>query len=248
MPPKKVVRQRGLQCPFNSSQYISICLHLLTTAIFIAFVAVGAISDATTLLLSIIIFTSLTTFIVSAWIFTSYVDSSVAPSNGCERCFCGMLYCFKRAQLKTRYCAVSKKKVPGMDHYCVWMNTAIGARNYPGFFLVALLSTLLLWFQIIISIVGLMSAKATTMIITFSVVQLLCSIGVASPYTTLLFFHLYLICKQTSTFDYLMNQAKLKAKKRKAAINDTNKPKVGGTEKINENTNPTQTTTYEEAA
>ena len=214
MPPKtKIIRHRGLQCPFNSSQYISIFLHILTTLSFVAFATTT--TSTSSLFVSILIFSTLTICIVSAWLFTSWVDSSLTP-NRCERCFCGTLYCFKRAQLKTRYCAVSKKKVPEMDHYCVWMNTAIGSRNYTSFFLVALFSTLLLWFQMVISIFGFTNSNATTITLISSVVQFICAAGLAAPYTTLLFFHLHLIAKQISTFDYLMQQAKVRAAKRKA--------------------------------
>ena len=103
-----------------------------------------------------------------------------------------------------------------MDHYCVWMNTAIGSRNYTSFFLVALFSTLLLWFQMVISIFGFTNSNATTITLISSVVQFICAAGLAAPYTTLLFFHLHLIAKQISTFDYLMQQAKVRAAKRKA--------------------------------
>ena len=215
-PVSAVVRHRGLQCPFNSSQYISISLHLLTTGCFLAFALTGCL-DSISLLVSSIIFSVLTCCIVAAWLFTSSVDASIVPNSCFERCCCSSMYCFKRAQLKTRYCAVSKKKVIGMDHYFVWMNTAIGARNYVGFFMVALFSTLLLWSQMFISVLGLTNAAATTTTLAISSVQLLCSAVVAAPYTPLLGFHLHLVAKQTSTFDFLMARALAKASKRKAA-------------------------------
>ena len=224
MPPqKKVVRRRGLQCPFNASQYTSIFLHCLTTGAFVALVATGSLfsEESSSLVVPIVvIFTLLTVIIVIAWIFTSAVDSSLPPSSSFERCFCGAIYCFKRANLKTRYCAVSKKKVPGMDHFCVWMNTAIGTRNYPGFFIVALFSTILYVFQIALSIVSYVQQPSITPIILSSV-NMLCSIGVGGLYSYLLAGHIYLIWRQISTFDYLMEKAQQRAQKRKAAKNNT---------------------------
>jgi palmitoyltransferase ZDHHC1/11 len=235
----KVVRRRGLQCPFNSSQYVSIFLHTLTTACFIAFNITECLKSNQ--LISIIVFSLLTTVIISCWLFTSLVDSSLPASSTCERIFCGTLYCFKRANLKTRYCAVSKKKVPGMDHFCVWMNTAIGSRNYSSFFMVALLSTLLMWFQIVLSVVALVNgASENTTTLVVSIIQLLCSLCVALPYNTLLLFHVYLICNQTSTFDYLMLRAQHKAAKRKALKAVQN----GNLEQKIENKETTTTTNY----
>ena len=218
MKPTKVIRRRGLQCPFNSSQYMSIALHAITTTSYIIFAATGCL-EGTLLLVSLVLFTILTTFIVVAWLFTSMVDASQPPSHCGERLLCGSLYCFKRAQLKTRYCAVSKKKVPQMDHFCVWMNTTIGSRNYPSFFMVALFSTVLMWFQMGLSIVALVNNSAKEIVVAAlvsSLFQLLCALLVATPYTTLLMFHVHLILKQISTFDFLMLRAQKKAALRKA--------------------------------
>ena len=106
-----------------------------------------------------------------------------------------------------------------MDHFCVWMNTTIGSRNYPSFFMVALFSTVLMWFQIGLSIVALVNNSAKEIVVATlvsSLFQLVCALLVATPYTTLLMFHVHLIIKQISTFDFLMLRAQKKAALRKA--------------------------------
>ena len=160
---------------------------------------------------------ALTAVILAAWVFASAVDASQPPGGACERALCGALYCFKRAGLKTRYCAVSRKKVPGMDHFCVWMNTAIGRRNYPAFFIVALFSVLLYAFQIALSVVAYARHAPAAVPVVLSTVNLLCAGGVGGLYAYLLAGHCYLIWRQISTFDYLMEKAKQRAEKRKAA-------------------------------
>ena len=84
-------------------------------------------------LVHFLIYTTFCTVAIAAWFYTSLVDAALPPS-GVEKLCCVPFYCFKKAQLKKRYCAVTRKSVPGMDHYCRWMNTAIGSRNYVGFF------------------------------------------------------------------------------------------------------------------
>ena len=210
-----------MQCPFNAAQYKSIFLHSLTTGAFAALVATGSLFDDDTAAVALVpvvaVVAALTAVIVAAWVFTSAVDASLPPGSACERVFCGSLYCFKRANLKTRYCAVSKKKVPGMDHFCVWMNTAIGARNYPGFFMVALFSVVLYAFQIALSFVSFVQRAPSAVPVVLSTVHLLCAGGVGGLYAYLLSGHCYLIWRQISTFDYLMEKAKQRAEERKAA-------------------------------
>ena len=104
-----------------------------------------------------------------------------------------------------------------MDHFCVWMNTTVGSRNYPGFFLVALFSSLLLWFQMGMSVAAvILNDEPTATTVLLSISQFVCAAAVAAPYSVLLTFHVYLIVKQISTFDYLMLRAQAKATKRKA--------------------------------
>lgn len=207
-------RARGLECPFNTSQCISMFLHLSTAGFFYGTLESGLLREP---MVPRVVYSILCGIVLCSWLYTSTVDSALEPGP-LERCFCGTLYCFKRANLKTRYCAVSRKKVPGMDHYCVWMNTPVGSRNYTGFFLTVFFSTCLFWFQIGVSIFSIFehsSEWSRSAAIAVSVVQALYSGVVAGAYSTLLAFHIYLICSQTSTFDFLLNRAKRRAQQRK---------------------------------
>ena len=54
----------------------------------------------------------------------------------------------KTNQLVVRYDAATKKRVKGLDHFCKWLNTPVGFRNYPHFFvLVVLCNVQVCWCQ-----------------------------------------------------------------------------------------------------
>ncbi len=42
-------------------------------------------------------------------------------------------------QRVVRYDAATKKRVRGLDHFCKWLNTPVGFRNYPHFFTLVVL-------------------------------------------------------------------------------------------------------------
>ena len=82
--------------------------------------------------------------------------------------------------------------------------------------MVAFFSVILYAFQACLSIVS-YTQRPETIPIVLSTVHLLCALGVGGLYAYLLAGHFYLIWRQISTFDYLMEKAKQRAEKRKAA-------------------------------
>ena len=217
MPPKKVYRAYGLQCPLNAWQILVICFHVINAVIFYF----GISLKFNVVYFSI--YTFFCTIAVGAWFYTSSVDAALAPSK-CEKMLCLPLYCFKKAHLKKRYCAVTRKTVPGMDHYCRWMNTAIGSRNYVGFFSVIFTSTILFTFQGIFAIISFILINFTAnesggdnvvLLTVCCILLFLGSIGGLSSHGVLCIFHCYLIRKQFGTYDYLIERSKQKREKMK---------------------------------
>ena len=217
MPPKKVYRARGLQCPLNTWQVLVICFHMINAILF--YFVVSLKFD----IAYFSIYTFFCTIAVGAWFYTSLVDAAVPPSK-CERLFCLSMYCFKSANLKKRYCAVTRKTVPGMDHYCRWMNTAIGSRNYVGFFTVISSSTMLFTFQGIFAVVYFINNNNNTedisstnvvLLNVCSILLLLGSFGGLSSHGILFMFHCYLIKNQFGTYDFLIIRSKQKRVKMK---------------------------------
>ncbi|XP_058081903.1 probable protein S-acyltransferase 22 [Magnolia sinica] len=146
-------------------------------------------------------------------------------SSGQEVSEDGMFYCslcevevFKYS----KHCRVCDKCVDGFDHHCRWLNNCIGRKNYSRFFTLMVSALLLLILQWSIGILVLICCflrrerfsveiisklGSSFSLVPFVVVVASCTLlaMVATlPLAQLFFFHVLLIKKGISTYDYII--------------------------------------------
>ncbi|KAF8720710.1 hypothetical protein HU200_023613 [Digitaria exilis] len=134
--------------------------------------------------------------------------------------FCSL--CEAEVLQHSKHCRVCDKCVDGFDHHCRWLNNCIGKRNYKRFFILMASAVLLLIMQWLVGALvlilcfmkrgefsGLIVSKLGSSFSTaaFVVVVLTCTLlaMVATiPLSQLLCFHILLIKKGISTYDYIV--------------------------------------------
>ncbi|CAD5171294.1 unnamed protein product [Musa acuminata subsp. malaccensis] len=137
----------------------------------------------------------------------------------------GMFYCSLcdvEVLKYSKHCRVCDKCVDGFDHHCRWINNCIGRKNYKRFFILMASSLLLLILQWLIGILVLIlcslerkrfSAEiisklgSSFSLIPFIVVVASCTflaMVATLPVAQLFFFHILLIKKGISTYDYII--------------------------------------------
>ncbi|CAD5185096.1 unnamed protein product [Musa acuminata subsp. malaccensis] len=137
----------------------------------------------------------------------------------------GMFYCSLcevEVLKNSKHCRVCDKCVDGFDHHCRWINNCIGRKNYRRFFILMASALLLLILQWLIGILVLIfcflerkhfSAEiisklgSSFSLVPFVVVVASCTclaMVATLPLAQLLFFHILLIKKGISTYDYII--------------------------------------------
>jgi hypothetical protein len=118
-----------------------------------------------------------------------------------------------------KYDRVHKKRIEGLDHFCEWLNTAVGRSNYVPFFLLVCLGFLQFSIQLVFGLLILsawrkdatdavgstVDPNAVTFLLAVGVLVAI-SVLIALMYAMLLSFHVYLGCRGMSTYDYTMEQ------------------------------------------
>ncbi|VAI36045.1 unnamed protein product [Triticum turgidum subsp. durum] len=146
-------------------------------------------------------------------------DDSEQQANGEEALFCTL--CNAEVRKFSKHCRSCDKCVDGFDHHCRWLNNCVGRKNY--FTFIALMAISLLWlaieFGVGIAVLvlcfvdknsprilqeklgnGLTRAPFAVIVGVFTLLSLVACV----PLGELFFFHMILIRKGISTYDYVV--------------------------------------------
>ncbi|CAN6225945.1 unnamed protein product [Urochloa humidicola] len=150
----------------------------------------------------------------------SHESSSEQQASEEGMFFCSL--CEVQVLKYSKHCRVCDKCVDGFDHHCRWLNNCIGKRNYRRFFVLMSTALVLLILQsaigVLVLVLCFVERKEFSMqivsklgssfsLVPFVIVVASCTIlaMVASlPIAQLLFFHILLIKKGISTYDYII--------------------------------------------
>ncbi|CAN6294031.1 unnamed protein product [Urochloa humidicola] len=134
--------------------------------------------------------------------------------------FCSI--CEAEVLQHSKHCRVCDKCVDGFDHHCRWLNNCIGKRNYRRFFILMASAVLLLIMQWLVGTLVLIlcfmkrgefsgqivsklgSSFSTAAFVVVVVICTLLAVIATIPLCQLLCFHILLIKKGISTYDYIV--------------------------------------------
>ncbi|KAL5225216.1 hypothetical protein ABZP36_011855 [Zizania latifolia] len=134
--------------------------------------------------------------------------------------FCSL--CEVEVLQQSKHCRVCDKCVDGFDHHCRWLNNCVGKRNYKRFFILMASAVLLLIMQCLVGILVLIlclmkrgdfsgqinsklgsSFSTAAFVIVVATCTLLAMVATI-PLAQLFCFHVLLIKKGISTYDYIV--------------------------------------------
>ncbi|KAG2446136.1 hypothetical protein HXX76_000733 [Chlamydomonas incerta] len=217
------MRRHGLQTPLDPHQLASWLIFFALVSGVYAFY-VPFVEDAGARWFLVALYSLLVIAIVALDLYTSYLDPSDPGLMGATdgEFFCGL--CQASVARSSKHCRACDRCVEGFDHHCKWLNNCVGAKNYWHFFAlisstVSLLTLQLAWglWLFITSFTqkqemkgrvaekygssvvygGWQAALALYMVMLVAAVVML---------GELFFFHIVLISKGMTTYDYIVAQ------------------------------------------
>ena len=149
---------------------------------------------------------------LSLWIAAETIDPASEGS-------CGGLPCYKHTE--SRYDREMGKKIPGLDHHCKWLGTAIGSRNYGIFFclICSLFVQYMLQFTVGIVFLIIYGEDLPWWGIMLTVCHELWCLCCLYFDANLVVFHIQLMQQGKTSYEWLLEQARKKTAKRRAERN-----------------------------
>jgi len=204
--PKHKLRTNGFSPPYTRDQFAGAANVVAYSAAF--YVMCIFVPDTDALWKCVGVHVGVFGINLALWIAAELIDPATEG--------CGGMPCFKHTE--SRYDREMGKKIPGLDHHCKWLNTAIGRRNYGIFF--GLISMLFVQYLLQFAVgVGILIVYAKDDLPVWgSVLVAIHELwGACNCWFTLnlVLFHVELMYKGITSYDWMLAAAKAKRQKRK---------------------------------
>ncbi|RLN50274.1 hypothetical protein BBJ29_003523 [Phytophthora kernoviae] len=247
-------RHNGFERPFSRDQVISWLGHSISALCFYVgaagvYVCTGkggveeentnsTITTLTLVAAAVHVIDSL--LLVTSWKSCETTDPAAPIEDSLPNGWIGVRLSGPRWE-KTRYCALCRKAVPGLDHHCTWLQTCIGKNNYAQFFTVAITGTVQFVLQVVyagftllwlhshpLSDAGDFGYFVEGCLVTCLAISMPCMF----MYFVLVGFHLWLMYLGYGTYEWMLRRrkeqrAKLDAKKKKKKNTSTERGDSG---------------------
>ena len=193
-------RKRGCQRPLSIQQVVTAAIYLLLSALGLISLALCASPPAKGFTLAI--YATLVCINTACWAYCSVVDVTVRGGIPCS--------CVRATQLQERYCPQSRAVIPGFDHFCAFLNVAVGARTYFFFYMLALFGSLqFAWHAVACSLVAAGpwgEEGAPTAATALAAAVALLALGPLIAFLSLFVFHSHLLQEGMGTVHWLLRR------------------------------------------
>lgn len=216
-------RKNGLMCRWSSKQYLSYFGYAVYATCYNLIIVKKTQSDFQTT--RTIIFNFLFFLSVSSHLVTSLINPGdpllyIKKSNRqTDYIYLHCTICNSDINLFSRHCVTCNKCIHKYDHHCHWVNNCIGSKNYKPFFVLIISSTLMCAILVSSSFTAMLlifSTKTsfdaddeqglTSFIIFLGLISLI-SFSYFGYITT---FHLVMLFKGISTYEYICKKRAIK--------------------------------------
>lgn len=202
-------RVRGFERPLSTNQLISWVGNALATGGFYAVTGAVLLSprgcnEAT---VAILVLPHLVLVVggFSCWLF---LESHIPTKPS----IFGRLLPDSERWTRERYSREHKDVVAGLDHYCTWLNTAIGRANYVPFYCIACFGTFQYALHVAILVYMLVVCGPKDLGLVFLIVAAALAFAgllILIAYAALFGFHTYLFYLDMGTYDWIIHQRQL---------------------------------------
>ncbi|OMJ93878.1 hypothetical protein SteCoe_3070 [Stentor coeruleus] len=203
------MRKHGFQLPLNKYQFIGIGLFFGVTLVF--YLQIYPLLSYMQKLIIGISFALVDFFAFVFYVITTLIDpSDITCKQSEDFMYCTL--CNAPRSIGTKHCTRCNRCTNSFDHHCKWINNCVGKKNYKEFLMMIILIQILCLFFIGSSVFAIIrfTQRPKNEILGISVlatfmIPCVFTFGFLAHLTG---FHVYLLVKKMSTYEYVISKKK----------------------------------------